>query len=280
MNGQIPANGTPPVDGAPPVVDAPPVDAPLMKSIIPEEYHDKEYLKGWLDKPVSVEAHAEVFKKLVNSQSLLGQKTGVPANDAPAEEWEIFYKQLRPESAEAYEFVTKEGSEPDVDLEKAMKSVFHKAGLTPAQAKDIHAGFQEVAEGRASVHTEAQKKSDEEFEGLLTATFGKDNEAIVAGIRAELDASTPENLKPHLAKLSNENLAILAGVIHAIKGKYTKEDNIASKGGDAASQLGLREEGRTLMASKAYKDSFHADHAATRARVTAIYAQLGKVPQA
>src|SRR3989304_2050233 len=85
----------------------------LLGEIIPEEFRSRAYLKEIAAMPQGPEAFQALFKKLDGSQQLIGKKTGIPAVDAPVEEWEKFHATLRPESPDAYEVKTREGTKPD-----------------------------------------------------------------------------------------------------------------------------------------------------------------------
>src|SRR3990167_3219822 len=154
-------------------VEAPPVP-PLMKTLIPAEFHDRGYLKDWLEKPSSPEMMADVFKKLDGAETLIGKKLGIPAADAKPEEIEKFYAALRPEKDLDYEL--KLGEKPDEGFVTELRAAFHATGISKAQAKRFTEKLAPGFEARQVGIAAEQKKLEDAFDVLTQATFGKDNE--------------------------------------------------------------------------------------------------------
>ena len=256
-------------------VEAPPVP-PLMKTLIPAEFHDRGYLKDWLEKPSSPEMMADVFKKLDGAETLIGKKLGIPAADAKPEEIEKFYAALRPEKDTDYEI--KLGEKPDEEFVKEMRAAFHKAGVSKVQAQRFIENITPTFQARQAGVAAEQKKLNDAFDALVLATFGKDNEKVLARAQEAIKEYAPENLKQFLDKLDNNALTILTGVINAIMVKYVPEDDLngtnkggAGGGGDISV---LREEARKIMARPEYKDFQHPEYEALQKRVKEIYAQV------
>ena len=87
-----------------------------------------------------------LVKSYVNAQTMIGaDKIVVPREGATPEEWNAFYGKLgRPEAPEKYELGTVEfpaGFPRDVSVDEAVKGLFHKHGITGAQAKGLYAEF-------------------------------------------------------------------------------------------------------------------------------------------
>lgn len=265
-------------------IPQPPTPAPAkgdekpFSEIIPEEFRDKPYLKDIGAMPQGPEAYQALFKKLDGSQQLIGKKTGIPGADAPAEEWDKFHASLRPESMDAYEIKAREGAKPDENFAKMMREAFHTAGMTKHQAAKFQEPVVAYLEEQEKARVEAAKKADAEFDTLVKATFGSEHEKVTERVNALLKEHAPENLKPHIGKLSNEHLALMSGVIESIRKQYVPEDELTGgpAGGKAVDVDDLRAEGVKLMGSDAYKDAFHRDHDRTVARVKEIYSQVGK----
>lgn len=271
---------TPPAGGAPQT----PPPAAMFETIIPQEFRDRTYLADLKTKPVGPEAYTELFKKLDGAQSLIGKKTGIPEAGAPVEEWEKFHALMRPKTAEEYELATpKEGATPpDPEFAKAVKGMFFEAGLSKPQAAKLQAKFDEFISGKVGAQAAEQARLDAEFETMTKAAFGADNAKVLEGGKALLAELTPDNLKPHLNRLPNESLVLLAGIMGSVRAKFMKEDNLNGGGGGAppaTDTAALREQGRKLMSSDAYKDFRHADHAKTKAEVARIYEAIGKESQ-
>lgn len=255
----------------------------LFSKVIPQEYHDRAYLKDFLTMKNAPEAFSALFKKLDNAESLIGKRpTGVviPAADAKPEEIEQFLSKLRPEKADDYEIKVREGDTPDPEFAKVLKQSFHEAGLTKFQASKVQEKFLAAVGAQRAEVAKAQKALDDEFMALSEKTFAADNEKKLARAKAMLTEHTPENLKAHIQKLDNNALVILAGVLNAVDEKYGLEDKINPSGSSAnnapADVASLREEARTIMASKEYTDTFHPQHDAAVAKLKVIYAEVAK----
>lgn len=258
----------------------PPPEA-TFETLIPEEFKDRTYLADLKGKPVNPDTYKELFKKLDGAQTLIGKKTGVPAADAAPEEWDKFHASLRPAKAEDYEIPVKEGGKPDPEVQKAVKSIFHEAGLTKAQATKLMSKFEGFVDGQTKAQREAASAADAEFDALTKKTFGPENEKVLARSKELLNTLTPPEMSPFLNRLPNESLVLVAGLMEAVRAKFMKEDSMdGSAGGDgsgAADVASLREQARTLMTTPSFRDTFSNDHAATKAKVDAIYAQIAKM---
>ena len=265
-----------PDDQKPPDTQAP----PAFETLIPEEFKDRTYLADLKGKPVGPETYNALFKKLDGAQTLIGKKTGVPAADAPAEEWEKFHAALRPQTADEYEIPVKEGATPNPEIQKAVKGIFHEAGLTKAQASKLMAKFETFADGQTKAQRDAAAAADAEFDALTKKTFGPENEKVLARSKALMDSLTPPEMAPFLNRLPNESLVLVAGLMESVRAKFMKEDDIDGSGGGGGAPVdvaALRKEARDLQASDSWKSTLHADHAATKAKVDAIYAQIARL---
>lgn len=261
----------------------PPPAAAMFETLIPDEFKDRTYLADLKGKPVGPDTYNALFKKLDGAQTLIGKKTGVPAADAPAEEWEKFHAALRPAKPEDYEIPAKEGSTPDPEIQKAVKGIFHEAGLSKAQAAKLMAKFETFADGQTAAQREAAVKADAAFDELTKKTFGPENEKVLARSKELLNTLTPPEMAPFLNRLPNESLVLVAGLMEAVRAKFMKEDSMG--GGDGGNGAGgatdvasLRKQARDLQASPSFRDTFHVDHATTKAKVDGIYAQIAKMP--
>lgn len=259
---------------ADPVVVDPPAPK-LFKEIAPAEFHDRGWAKPFLEKPWTPETQAEIIKKLDGAESLLGKKTLIPGADVTDEkELDAFYSKLRPEKAEDYD-IKALGEKADEGLVKTMRAAAHKAGMDKRQFSTFLAGLAPDIAARQKAVAEAQAARDKEFEGIVSTTFGKENEKVVARVGEALKEFTPDPLKPHIDKLDNNALAIVTGVINAIMVKFLPEDQLNGKvkGEGAESDKGaLQKEARDLQASDAWKNFQHPDYEKTKKRVAEIYA--------
>lgn len=247
-------------------------DVKKFAQIVPEQYRSKDYLKDLLELPLDNTAYDQLFKKLDGAERLIGTKIGLPKEDAPDTDWEQYFSKVRPQSPDAYEIVTKEGGKVDDETAKTLKTLFHKAGLTNRQAKILQNDFNEMIYAKNKEALEAQKKLDKEFEELTANAFGADGEKVLTRANTMLKELTPDNLKPHLERLSNEALVILSGVLNTIYDKYISEDQMrgpdTTKSTDTES---LREQARKLLASREYQDPFNPKHDETVKKVGELY---------
>lgn len=263
---------TPPPD----VLPAPPAPA-LTRTFIPQDLQDRGYVKDWLDKPWTPELSAEVFKKLDNAEKLVGKKTGIPEPTAAPEEWDTFHSKFRPEKDEDYEVKSS-----DAEFAAATRKAFYEAGLSKRQAARLQEHFAGSIKARQDAAAAAQAESDKAFESLVKSTFGPENEKVLGRVNAALKELTPEPLKVHLEKLSNENLAIVAGVVNAVLVKYGLEDKIGGNqdgapGAGGETYESLEAEGQKLISHAAYRDFQHPEHKAIRAKAAGIFEKLGKM---
>jgi len=246
-----------------------------LKEVIPQEFHDRGYLKDLLDKPQGPEAFADVFKKLDGAESLIGRKIGIPGADAKPDEIEKFYSSLRPGKVEDYDLKGL-GEKPDEEFVKMLRTAAHKRGLSKVQLSGFTEDLSAFFKGRSDQATTKQKEQDTAFDDIVAKAFGKDEEVILERANAAIKEHTPESLKPYLDKISNENLAVMAGVINAVLVKYVPEDDLKGKGkggsgGSAPTVEDLNKEAIALQSSDAWKDFRHPEHQKTVDRVQEIY---------
>jgi len=265
------ASATMPLPTAAPAAAPAPAVAPSFS--IPKEYADRPYLKG-------VDSPEKLFSMLDGAQKVIGERpAGIPKPDAPQAEWDSFYRAMgRPEKAADYQFELDPSLKLDDKFVNSTKEIMHKYGLTPTQAKGIQKDFDAMMVAVAKERGVELAKQNTDFNKLATDTFGADRDKAIATAKGLLDTFTPAALKPELAKLSNENLIVLASVLNGINAKYIKSDGAplappGSMGGKSGADL--RSEGQALMGTKAYTDAFHPDHAKTVARIAEIYKTPG-----
>lgn len=246
-----------------------------LGALIPEEFKDKPYLADLRDLPAGPDGYKALFKKLDGAQALIGKKTGIPGADATPEEWDKFHETLRPAKADDYELKAS-----DEESAKAIKGIFHEAGLTKAQAAKLAAKFDAWVEEKSKPQREAEAKLDAEFDEMTKKAFGPENIKVLERSKELLTQLTPDTMKPFLNRLPNEALVVLAGVMESVRGKFMSEDGISGKGGTqtgAADIVTLREEAQKLQASESWKNPFDKGHEKTKARVTEIYAAIAQL---
>ena len=250
--------------------DAPPV----TKTLVPQDLHDRPYLKDWLDKPFTPELASEVFKKLDGAETLVGRKIGIPGEKATPEEIEKFYSALRPAKAEEYEIKAGEGADQEFLTE--FRQAGHKAGLSKKQLADLVAGLTPGFQARAKARAEELAKLDQEFDGLVKEAVGADHEKKVKRVQAALKQYAPEPVKKFIENLDNKSLVLVVGAVNAILEKYGAEDDLNVEGGSSGSGSWSKEEllaeANKLFQSDAWKNFQHPDHDKTKKRIDEIFA--------
>lgn len=256
---------------APPAADAP----KLLRELVPQDLHDRGYLKDYLDKPQSPEAFAEIFKKLDGAETLIGKKTLIPDDKSKPEEVEAFYAKLGLAKADAYD-VKALGEKADEAFSKEIQAAAHKGRLTQKQLNDFLEGMAPGITQRRAAQAEAQAARDKEFEALVAAAHGPENKPVLDRVQAALKEYTPKTHQPFIDSLDNKALAVLTGVINAIMVKYVPEDELNGTGNGAPAgaegKAALQEEARKLQASPEWTDFRHPDHEKVQKRVKEIYA--------
>lgn len=261
-----PGHTPPPAAGTPPTPPA----VPEFATLIPAEYKDKPWVKDTKDLPT-------LFKRVDDLQSELGKRpSAIPQENAKPEEWTAFNKAFGvPEKPEDYKFSqVPDGLESSPEFQKGVQDVLHKAGISARQFKLIEPAWNSLMLEMAKNTQAGAQALDKDFDKLANTTFGERKDAALSRSKAMIDKFIPPGMKPHLAKLSNENLIIMAGVLDGIISKYVSEDDIPKGGGGGAGPAGeeaRREEARKLMQSDAYKNGFHPEHAATVQKVAELY---------
>jgi hypothetical protein len=262
----VPAAGAP-AAGAP-AAGAPAAGAPAVFTV-PKEYADRPYLKG-------VDSETKLYEMLDGAQELLGKRpAGIPAVDAPQDEWEKFYAATRPKEAKEYAFDIDPNIKIDPKIVDKTKEIMFKHGLTATQAKGVQKDFDEMAKEFAKANGIQLEQQNTDFDKLATKLFGNDRNTVLARGKELIATFAPPELKGEIAKLSNENLIVLAGVLNGIHAKYIKADGAPNTppgggpGGDTPETL--RAEARALMASEAYTNPMHAEHENVKKKIDALY---------
>lgn len=249
---------------------------PLLREIVPSDYHEAPYLKDWLDKPQK-EAMPEIFKKLHHAQGLVGKKTvGLPAGDATDDEWSKFFGSMKPSSTDEYKIPTGKEGKGDPAFAKILQMAFHEGGVHPKQANAFMAKFSKELEGytaaQAKIKTDQETKAAEAFEELAKASLGEKSKAITARVRAEMQERAPAALKPYIDKLDDKALIIMTGVINSVMEEYMPEDKLnltGGAGGDGGKSK--REEARALNEKLAKMTGFESDYKDVQTRVSKLY---------
>jgi len=132
---------------------------------LPEDLREDPTLKSIQDFPA-------MAKMLVSSQKLIGKdKIVIPGSESTDEDWlGVFDKLGRPEKSEGYELAKPEGLPEDLpwsdETVEAFKSVAHKTGLLPKQAKDLFDWYNGAV---VESYTAAEKEREDAYNGAVAA---------------------------------------------------------------------------------------------------------------
>lgn len=218
------------------VTAPPPSEQPAFA--VPDAYKDR----GWVEK---VKSPDDLWKTLDNAQSLLGKRpAGIPANDAPQEEWDKFYQAARPESPDKYVLSDIEGLPEGLDLaphKASAQKLMYEAGLTPKQADALWKQYIGLELGAAAKNQEeAAADLDKRYDETLTKTFGDKRETSEKVAQDMINDFVPEGLRENVKALVKDPEAMvgmiaLANGLHAelerVKKEYGAEGKLPD-GGD------------------------------------------------
>ena len=106
---------------------------------LPDEYKDQKWAKG-------LKTQEDVWKKLANSQELIGKKVIKPIDyeTATPEEISSYHSNLAPEDAGDYNF----GENADPEFSKAVGDVFKEYGINTYQAEGLSEKINQIATGK------------------------------------------------------------------------------------------------------------------------------------
>lgn len=205
---------------------------------VPQEYADR----GWAQK---IQSYDDLFKSYDNAQSMIGKRV-IPADDAPAEQWNEFYKTIgRPESPDGYEFGKVDGLPEGFDLsefEGQARSIMHEAGLNKQQADKLYQLYLknelDVANKNKEALSQHQQKLDKEFDEITGELFGENFDKISEKLQGTIVENVPEKYRPMVAEMFESNPKQAAVVmaltdnmikqVEEVKRKYGAEDNLSS----------------------------------------------------
>lgn len=247
--------------------------APEFSTLIPEGFKEKQWVKETKDLPT-------LFKRVDDLQSELGKRpSAIPQENAKPEDWEKFNKAFGvPEKPEDYKFsAPPAGLESSAEFQKGVQDILHKAGISARQFKAIEPAWNALMLEMAKNTQAGAQALDQDFDKLANTVFGERKDTALQNAKAMIDKFTPDAVKPHVAKLSNENLIIVAGVLDKIISTYVSEDEIPRGGGGSGAANGeqaIRDEAQKLMLTDAYKNAFDPKHKETVEKVNALYARI------
>lgn len=251
-----------------------------FKQTYGKDYADKGFMQE-LDSPT------KMFEKIDNLETLIGKKSFVPGDNATDKDWDDYRNRIGLQNKDVYN-ISNEHLPDELknfhagDFGDKVKQMFYDAGLTPQQAKIINERYDKLmieAHGDMLNKVAEREKelqiSDEEFESLANETWGHDRENVQKVARALINTHTPENMKPHIANMSNKDLIIMASVIKGISDKYISQDDLKSlRGEGSGSSESLRAEAQKELAKLASMSEFDKGYEAQREKVANLYANF------
>lgn len=270
---QTPAGGQPPAGGTPPAGGQPPAFA------LPDAYKDQPWAKDF-------KSHDDVFKSLANAQQFIGRpKFGAPGENATDAERAEFYKAIGvPEKPEDYEFKRPDNVPEDQwnsEHEKKWAGLMKQHNVPKATANALRDEMmKETLEGYAN--------SSKELNAALDKAFGDKKQAISKEVGDLMAKAIPDrDLRAKVeAGIGNKNLPAFAlamgQAMQYMKKTYGLSDNNTGddSGGSGKSISDMRAEATKLMATKAYTDTMHKEHAETRKTVDGLYSDIGRLTDA
>lgn len=215
--------------------------APQENSLsIPDAYQEKDWAKN-------IKSSDDLWEQFAGLQSKLGQRpAGVPAADAPQEEWDKFYSAAgRPESADKYEFSDIDGVPEDFDVDNfktQAAEMMYEVGLSQQQADKLWNTFMQKEMEVLGQNKEAlevrEKELDAEFDKVTNELFGDKFEEVSAKAQSTIQEALPDSLREVVSKLGDTDPKALASFIALdnhyrnqisdLRKQYGSEDNLNS----------------------------------------------------
>jgi hypothetical protein len=228
-------------------------------------------------------------KSFLETKKLVGQKLGIPADDAAPEAKAAFFKALGvPDTEEGYGFTDEglpEALKASYSAENAKKweGIMKEHNVPAKTAKALRdAIIKEAAEQAGKIAADTSR-SDADFDKIATQIFGDKKEAALQSARTVIEKHIPPELRERMANLPNDALLATAAALSGQAKETTGEDHVLGQNGEAsASQTAeqLRTEGRALMASPEFSDPFAKGkeaHEAVKSKVKALYERASQI---
>lgn len=254
---------------------------------VPAEYASK----GWAS---SVKSADDLWKLTDNAQSLIGKRpAGIPAHDAPDEEWNKFYNVMRPEKPEAYKFSDVKDVPEGFDIEgtraQAAK-ILHEAGLNQRQADKVWQMYMDSTLGSYKAMQESKAAQDAEldkqYDEITKQHFGDKYDDAAKQAQDLINKYTPEPLRGAFGDMADKPalqasvIAALSGAyaeIEKIKAEYGKEGSLASGGQVSADSMeDVRRELANLRISKEARDFTHPDHKKAMGKISELEGKVNR----
>ena len=208
----------------------------------------------------------QLAKMYKDTKTLVGQKLGIPDENATPEAKAAFYKALGvPDSEDGYGLDKLPDDAPDelkqhFDAEEAKKwsGIFKKLNIPAPAAKELQKEMMTMLGEELKGFKADESKSDEQFDALATKTFGEKKVEALQNARALMEKHTSKEAFSTLKDLPNDRLVAVAEFISNFTKEMTGEDQVlkGDAGGSAQSESELRQEMRTIMSSPEFNSPF------------------------
>ena len=247
---------------------------------LPEAYKDAPWAKDF-------KSSDDVFKSLENAQQFIGRKGfGVPGEKATDEDRAAFYKELGvPDAPEGYEFKKPEGVPDEMwntEHEAKWAGLMKQNNIPKSVANSLRDEMlKETLDSHNTSITELNKALDTAFGDKKLAVTKEVGDMITKAIP---DAALRKQIE---SAIGNKNTPAFALALGHVMNHYKKTyglsdtntgDNGGGEGGKSIKEM--RAEATALMASPAYTNTMHKDHAETRKQVEGMYATIGQLTDA
>lgn len=288
------ATGATSIPTTPASTEASPATPDFM-SFVPESFRQESFVQdiSKSDKPFD-----NLFEQFKNAQSKIGQlsqqKPGleVPGDDATEEAIKNFHKALGvPDTVDGYDFsapdiskepqelqdLLKAGASPE--YEKMIKEVFHKAGITPKQAKalkEANDNFQIEATKAMLAHAQAEaNKAAEAQQESFKKVYGDKAEHVQKIAKETIQKVIPKEI----LEIGDPDIALYEAM-RFIHEKVYKGDTVAfgsaSNTGTVSGAEGIQAEIDKIVSTPAYLDKMHKDYEPTQVKVQGLYKLLAE----
>lgn len=237
----------------------------------------------------------KIAKSYKETKALVGQKLGIPGEDASPEAKAEFYKALGvPEqgTSEAYGLRTEapenwpEGVTYDTEIGGKFAEKAKELNLTPDQAKGLQEWYDGMTVDMIGEIGQDAGMSEQEFDKVATDMFGDKKDQILQDANVLLQKYVPEDIRADIAKsVPNTVLMAMAAAITGETKHLTGEDRAigqdAGASGENAQQL--RDKARKLMQDPAYNNPFakgQEEHERLKKEVRGIFQRIDQINQA
>lgn len=261
---------------------------------IPEELKDKPYIQNLLKHE---SPQTEIWKQFAGIQEVLGRRPGgMPADDASDEDWNKWVTAIQPKDTSVYGDVKPAIPEDkqhlkemidasyDNDTVSKMLETFRENGVPKRAVANIMKAYNELQLAAAEkFHSQTKQEYDslnKNFDEVFTQHFGNEKDKVLNVGQKFLKDNVPDNLKPHIDSLSNEALAVIAGLAYNIHNKYGKEDSLpnnSNSGGVGNDVISLKAKMNELMSDAAYANPMSPKHESLVQQVRELGSRLGKL---